>query len=131
MPSRDRVFSRTQRMERSSSTIQTGFIFGWLILLSEWPEQKQDSGLFYGQTQRKHRATRLAGALDAAVMVLYEVLGNGQPQAAAPFAPGDQRIEHAFTDFVRDARAVVDHLDFHGQPVAILGQRYLTQGARL
>jgi hypothetical protein len=27
MPSRDRVFSRTQRMERSSSTIQTGFIF--------------------------------------------------------------------------------------------------------
>ena len=31
MPSRVRVFSSTQRIERSSSTTHTGFIFCWLI----------------------------------------------------------------------------------------------------
>src|SRR5664279_1709438 len=55
IPSRDRVFSSTQRMERSSSTIQTGFIFGRLILFSEWPKQKQDLSLLNRQIQRKDR----------------------------------------------------------------------------
>jgi hypothetical protein len=36
IPSRVRVFSRTQRIERSSSTIQTGFmilsLIGWLTV---------------------------------------------------------------------------------------------------
>src|SRR5574343_1412264 len=130
MPSRDRVFSKTQRMERSSSTIQTGFIFGWLILLSEWPYRKQDSGLFYGQTQGENRVAGPAGALDTAMMVLDEVLSDGQPQATAAFAAGNQRVEHALADVVGDARAVVDHLDFHGQPVAFLGQGHLAQGTR-
>src|SRR5574343_670552 len=130
MPSRDRVFSKTQRMERSSSTIQTGFIFGWLILLSEWPYRKQDSGLFYGQTQGENRVAGPAGALDTAMMVLDEVLGDGQPQAATTFAAGNQRVEHALADFVRNTRAVVDHLDFNGQPVAFLGQGHLAQGTR-
>src|SRR5574343_195145 len=105
MPSRDRVFSKTQRMERSSSTIQTGFIFGWLILLSEWPYRKQDSGLFNGQTQGENRVAGPAGALDTAMMVLDEILGDGQPQAATAFAAGNQ-------------------------PVEFLGQGHLAQGTR-
>src|SRR5574343_1445899 len=127
MPSRDRVFSRTQRMERSSSTIQTGFIFCWLILSLEWPEQKQNSGLFDRQAQREDGVAGVARTIDGAVMVLDEILGDGQPQSTTALAPGNQRIEHPLADFIGNARAVVDDLDFHGQAITLLGQRHLAQ----
>src|SRR5574343_184094 len=127
MPSRDRVFSRTQRMERSSSTIQTGFIFCWLILSLEWPEQKQNSGLFDRQAQREDCVAGVARTIDGAVMVLDEILGDGQPQSTTALAPGNQRIEHPLADFIGNARAVVDDLDFHGQAITLLGQRHLAQ----
>src|SRR5574343_1065900 len=127
MPSRERVFSSTQRMERSSSTIQTGFMICWLILLSEQASDKQNSGLFYGQAQGEGGMPGPAGAIDGPMMVVNEILSDGQTQTAPPFASGNQRIEHTLPDIVGNTRPVVDHLDLHGQPITFLGQRHLAQ----
>jgi hypothetical protein len=74
-------------MERSSSTIQTGFMAAVLILSWQWQDHKHESSLLDGQAQREYRAPRPAGAFDGAVMLLDEILGHGQPQAAAPSRP--------------------------------------------
>ncbi len=64
-------------------------------------------------------------------MVLDKVLGDGQAEAAAPFPPGNQRVEHAFANGLGNPRTVVDHLDHHGQTIKLLGQGHLPDGARV
>ena len=63
-------------------------------------------------------------------MVQDEILGNRQTEAGAAFSAGNERIEHAFEDVRRNARAVVDDLQFERQAVALLGQRHLADGTR-
>ncbi len=60
-------------------------------------------------------------------MLLHETLRQREPQTGATFAAGHQRIKDAVADVLRNARPVVDHLQFKCQPVALLGQRDLTQ----
>jgi hypothetical protein len=54
-------------------------MFCLLYELSEYAKPKQDSGLFNRQAQRKDRTSGTTGAIDGAVVMLDEILGNGQP----------------------------------------------------
>src|SRR5258706_1990518 len=84
IPSRAIAFSRTQRIERSSSTIQTAFI----IELSDIRTITRETGV----QRQQHGETGVSGnafALDCAVMLCYECLRNRQSQTAPAFAAAD------------------------------------------
>src|SRR5574338_94416 len=117
MSSRARAFSRTQRMERSSSTIQTVF----MVALS-WCIYRCLNLVAKGQQDGEAGAPRLAVHFNEAVVLLDEALGQGQAQAAAPFPPGHQGIENLVADALRDTRAVVDDLQFQCQAETPLGK---------
>lgn len=61
------------------------------------------------------------------MVMLNEVLGDGQPKTAPTFPARDQGIEHPLTDVLGNPRPVVNHLDLHGQAIPLLGQRHLPQ----
>ena len=63
-------------------------------------------------------------------VLLDKALRDGEAQTRAPFAPGDQRIEHAFQNVARNTRSVIDHLNFDGQLPPVFKQRHLTHGSR-
>src|SRR3954468_12038339 len=98
MPSRVRAFSKTQRIERSSSMTQTGFMPG--------PASTQR------QSDPKTCPPRLALAFDYAVMVLYESLRQRQAETRAALPPRYERVENPVADLGRNARPVIDHLQF-------------------
>src|SRR5512135_638634 len=100
MPSRVSAFSNTQRMERSSSTIQTGF-----IACSSTRSRKR-------QQDPKHRVARPAVALDHSVVVLDVGLGERKPEPAAAISPGYQGTEDSLAYVLRDAGPAVDHSQF-------------------
>src|SRR5689334_17584531 len=97
MPSRASAFSKTQRIERSSSMTQTGFI---LVSLAK----------------RQHDAetgpSRLALAFHDPLVLLDESLRERQAEPGPTGAPRDQGIEDLVPYFLRYARSVVDHLQF-------------------
>src|SRR6187549_1250240 len=100
MPSRASAFSNTQRIERSSSIIQTGFI----------PETQPSSYVYpfaNRQQYREARAARHAVELDQAVVLAHEALRERQPQAGSALAAAHQRIEDAVGELRGHARAVV------------------------
>src|SRR5215831_5398943 len=133
MPSRSSAFSSTQRIERSSSTIHTGFNGSprkgcWWPLACMRIEPRSltlraGTAGFQRQEDGEHRAPGNALAFDRSVVLRDESLGDRQPQPAAPFAPRHERIEDPVADQIGNARAVV--LDRHGerQLVATLRER--------
>src|SRR3954468_1548712 len=79
IPSRARAFSNTHRIERSSSTIQTGFIgFQLDAALRASAQWQQDC---------EHGAAGTALAFDHSAVVLYERLRKRQPETASTFPP--------------------------------------------
>src|SRR5438477_7754571 len=100
--SRASAFSSTQRIERSSSTIQTGFI---KVLCSELRSGRQ------GQQDGETSPSWNTFAIDGAVVLGDEGLRDGQAQARSPFASGNQREKNPLSNLIRCARAIV----FDGQ----------------
>src|SRR5262245_45810916 len=96
MPSRASAFSNTQRMERSSSMTQTGLID---------PSAKRQH---YAETG----PSRLAFALDHALVLLDEGLRKRQAKPGSAFAARDQRVEDLVADFRRNPRPVIHYLQF-------------------
>src|SRR5438552_3796386 len=92
MFSRARAFSKTHRIERSSSIIQTGFISSPLVRF------------FYRQQDREDGLARRAFESDGSVVLRDEILCEGEAQATAAFPPRHERIENALTDAFRYAR---------------------------
>src|SRR5690349_2293796 len=94
--SRASAFSSTQRMARSSSTIQTVFMV--------WPVNKLPTSmqrachLGYSALQRQpddERGAPGAGlAFDRAVVLVDEVLRQREAEPGTAFAARDQRVEH-------------------------------------
>src|SRR5215467_806874 len=97
MPSRASAFSNTQRMERSSSMTQTGPIMVF-------------------SAKRQHdaetRPSRLALTFHHALVLLDVRLCKRQTEAGSTIAARDQGVEDLVADFRRDARPVIDHLQF-------------------
>src|SRR6516225_6604300 len=129
MLSRARAFSSTQRMERSSSTIQTGFIGGSIFLFDACvrhvfqlplvPERSLPFSLRSTRirlSQRQHdRETcpaRHAIEINRALMLFNKALCDRQAQPRTSFTPRHERVENLVADIVRYARTVVDHLQF-------------------
>src|SRR5512139_2936571 len=73
--------SSTQRIEASSSTIQTSSALAEFMVV-----ERQEDG--------EYGAAGPAVELDQAVMTTDEVLRDGEPEAGAALAACDQRIEH-------------------------------------
>src|SRR5204862_5904068 len=112
MPSRLRAFSKTQRMERSSSTIQTGVI----VALS----RRRSIERSVERQQNPERGP--AGptfAFDHSLMELHVGLGKREPYAAAALAPGHQRAEDSVADRRRNPRSVVYHLQIQCQAITL------------
>src|SRR4249920_396434 len=90
MSSRVRVFSNTQRMDRSSSMIQTGFMVSIQGPPGGSPSsaarpQRQDDG--------ETGPSRFALELDGALVLADDVLGQRQAQSGSTFAARYQREE--------------------------------------
>src|SRR3990167_4924028 len=145
MFSRPSAFSSTQRMERSSSMIQTAFmVCRWAAPRQTlvWPARAASFGhpvfgrrgwgirrssvfLFlsgHRQHQRKTGATGARSDFNGSAVLLDEALGDGEAQAAAVLTTRHQRIEDLVANVFRYARSVVDHLQFKCQLVVFLGQ---------
>src|SRR5437870_9341204 len=86
--------SSTQRIERSSSTIQIGF-----MLHASSQRQKNP----------KIGAPWSAFEVDRAAVLVNELLRDRQPQPAAAFSPRHQRVEHALPQLVGNPGSVIDH----------------------
>ena len=101
MPSRASAFSSTQRIERSSSTIQTGFM--------------QSGGSRIVNTVRPG-----ADSNSMTPWCLDEGLREREAEAGAAFAPGHQRIEDPLAGAhpARPGPLSID-LQFECQPVAL------------
>src|SRR3990167_8107257 len=87
MPSCCRAFSRTQRMERSSSTIQTVSL------------RLMTCSLFQRQGDREKGVARVALTLDQALMLTDDVLGNRQAQTGAVGTTADHGVEDGVLQF--------------------------------
>src|SRR4051812_3269773 len=119
MPSRVSAFSNTHRMDRSSSTTHTGFIYA-----SGKRRRDGRHSLFWGVgsaaypvlVQRQHDAKacspRLAVDFDHAFVMMNERLRQSQPETASAVPPGHQRKEDFFPDSAGNARSVIGHLQF-------------------
>jgi hypothetical protein len=98
--SRARAFSSTQRIDASSSTIQIGFMYFSAsredIIIGPRPHCARC--LWQRDQDAEIRQSRPAFALDQTQVLLHEGLRQRQPEAAAAFAPGDERIEDAVAD---------------------------------
>src|SRR5690554_2382259 len=120
------AFSSTQRMERSSSTIQTVFM---VQARSSWVVARcSQRAVGNRQEDGKAGSTGLALHIDQPLMLFDESLGNRQSEAAAATA-GHQGIEDFAADFFRNAGAVVDNLQFQRQKEAPFGEGYLAGNA--
>ena len=64
------------------------------------------------QHDAKTRSARLALHFDDAVMMLHEGLRQREAQAGPAFPTGNERIEDSITDFRRNSRPIIDHLQF-------------------
>jgi hypothetical protein len=126
--SRPSAFSSTQRMERSSSMIQTGFMVFFSHLVITVRCMTSTESLAPAADARSGAPGPLAH-FDGAVMLLDETLGDGQPEPAAPFASRTPADRRCLSRIFRECRAVVDHLQFECQAVALLRQRDLAQRA--
>ena len=139
MPSRASAFSSTQRIDRSSSTIQTGFMLrcGGLRAIGHgvrrWHSYR-GQGLVGGasaQQRKQDRETVRPGpalAFDHAAVLLRRTSarasGRGRCRLRAP-TPADRRC---VADRVRNAGSVVDDMQFQCQPMALAAQS--SPGAR-
>src|SRR5262252_780727 len=103
MPSRSSAFSSTQRIARSSSTIQTGFCavapraccgYSFIVIRSF----RHAGAALERQEDREHGASRPAFALDRAAVLRDERLREGKPEPAAAFAARHEWIEDAVAD---------------------------------
>src|SRR5512135_2925677 len=97
--------SSTQRMEASSSTIQTSSALAEFMVV-EWQEDGEDG------------APRTAVELDQPVVAADEVLRDGEAEAGAALAARDERIEHGVLDFAGHPGAVVLDLDARDDAIA-------------
>ena len=140
MPSRASAFSSTQRIERSSSTIQTAFHRAspaarcrsrrHCIVTSDLPHQPRLAE-FQRQQNREHRAAGNALAFDRAAVLRDERLRERQPEAAAAFAPRHQRDRRSGRGSLRECRARCPRsTSDERQAMAALGQRHAARNAR-
>src|SRR6185503_3056188 len=85
MFSRVSAFSKTQRIERSSSMIHTGFMSA-----STLPDRSAQ--LFaHGQKDREKSRARRAFERDRSLVLRNEILGEREPQSTAAFAARHER----------------------------------------
>src|SRR5690349_6673388 len=119
MSSRVSAFSNTQRIERSSSMIQTGFI----------TSSSCRRRLVHRQQDGEYGVAGRALAMDDAGVLVHESLRQSKPEAAAALATRHQRMEDAFLQLLRDARTVVDDFDDKRMAVAPARERHLPQYA--
>src|SRR3954467_5060557 len=103
MDSRASAFSRTQRIERSSSTIQTGLmpaLTGTVssVFIADTPRSPRG---FERQKNREHRVAWNALTFDGSVVLSDECLRDREPETAAAFAARNEWVEDALADAVR------------------------------
>ena len=104
-PSRASAFSSTQRIDWSSSTIQTAF----MCSSSLQAKRQQDAEV---------GASWLALAFDQAAVLLHEGLCQSQPEPASAVAARHQRERRSVRDLLRHARTIVDHMQVQCQPAS-------------
>ena len=136
MPSRASAFSSTQRMERSSSTIQTGFIAALravrgrsACMLRSFRVSRAGAVQFDRQQDREHRVARHALALDSPLCCATNVCASVRP------SPCRRRGRtRAGKDLVAGPRARPGRCrrpTRERQPVAFARERHLARDAGL
>src|SRR5690554_5898133 len=108
------ALSRTQRIERSSSTIQT--LAACVMTQLQWYKQV------------KAGMPRLRNKFDQSLVLIHDRLGNGQTQPRSLRPTAHHGVKNGIGNVVGNARPVIDDLQRAHQPVPFGAQGNLAQG---